>query len=480
VGTSTFSINELHEKSISVSSSSVYLTHASLSHMNLAMLEQKSNLSETYSAFFVSWQHDFHKAHAASIAHISNFLSHIDVQCTHAHNAQVNGFHKPIISDQFCGKSYIDLKAVRHPIVERMCVDTPYVSNDISLGVPGQDGIMLFGVNCCGKSTLSKSIALSVIMAQAGSYVPCHMTFFPYEYVFTRIPNGDDMYRGMSTFANEISELRHILNRCTRNSLVVGDEIAHGSESVSGVSIVATSILQLANLNASFVFATHLHGVLDVRSIRDVKNVTVKHMAVIFDQVSGALIYNRKLQDGPGSAVYGLEVCKAMNLSKEFLDKANEIRREVEQNIVGKSSRYNRDVYMTICTVCKINKACETHHICQQKDANEHNIIFDEKHSTVVHMNKPYNLLPLCEECHHRIHHNNMTITGFEMTTMGPRLVMCNGEDTALNGEDDCHEHETVMNLRRDGKPYTYISKHTGMSIYKIKKIIELKVKNGA
>ncbi|MFN9955062.1 MAG: MutS-related protein, partial [bacterium] len=120
---------------------------------------------------------------------------------------------------------------LRHPIIERLITNVEYIGNDISLN---QNGILLYGINASGKSSLMKALGLAIIMVQSGMYVPAtSFEFSPYHHIFTRICGNDDIYRGMSSFVVEMSELRNILQRADERSLVIGDEICCGTEAIS-------------------------------------------------------------------------------------------------------------------------------------------------------------------------------------------------------------------------------------------------------
>ncbi len=126
---------------------------------------------------------------------------------------------------------------------------------------------LLYGINSSGKSSLMKSIGIAVILAQAGFFVPAKsMRFSIFNSIFTRISGADNIAKGLSSFAVEMLELKNIFNRASNQSLVLGDEISHSTETMSGVSIVASSILKLSRLEAMFIFATHFINTMKLRS----------------------------------------------------------------------------------------------------------------------------------------------------------------------------------------------------------------------
>lgn len=344
---------------------------------------------------------------------IINELADLDVACTNAKNAFEYCYTKPTIEGELSGFS---AKAIRHPILERIHTNVEYTTNDIKMS---QDGLLLFGINASGKSSLMKAIGLNIIMAQSGMYVPCSsFQYSPYKHLFTRISGNDNLYKGHSTFTVEMLELRNILRRANKNSLVLGDELCAGTEWISALAIVGSGIQTLSQKEATFVFATHLHELATMDAIKECKNVRLAHMHIELDS-SGKIIYDRVLREGNGSAMYGLEVCGALMLPQEFMIQAHKIRRTItdvpDKLISNKVSRYNSQVKMDNCGICG-KYATETHHIKMQKDAINGYI----DHQSI---NRASNLVPLCESCHQCVHHGNLEIYGYKNTSNGNELI---------------------------------------------------------
>ena len=132
---------------------------------------------------------------------------------------------------------------------------------------------------------------------------------------------------------------------------------------------------------------------------------------------NNTIIYDRKLKEGSGSKIYGIEVCRSLDMPKEFLINAEKIRKEImnisQDYVSKKQSRYSSHLYMDMCAVCKVNKAKETHHIQYQSQADEDNFI-DTSHKNSLH-----NLVPLCQECHKKEHKNLINIQGYIQTSKG-------------------------------------------------------------
>ena len=290
-------------------------------------------------------------------------------------------------------------------------------SNVSPSNVSPSNGMLLYGTNAVGKTSFIKSIGIATIMAQAGLYVPCSsFRYLPYNYIFTRILGNDNIFKGLSTFAVEMSELRTILKQSNQNSLILGDELCSGTESTSALSIFAAGLERLHEIGASFIFATHFHEILEYREIRALNKMKVYHMSVIFDRERNTLVYDRKLQAGGGEAMYGLEVCKSLDLPDQFLDRAYQIRNKYcnkqeitskttsKDSIIGilsaKKSKYNaKKLRGGMCELCNENPASEIHHLQYQKNADQSGIIGKQ-----FHKNHKANLVNLCELCHDKIH----------------------------------------------------------------------------
>ena len=160
--------------------------------------------------------------------------------------------------------------------------------------------------------------------------------------IFTRINNNDNIFKGESSFAVEMSELRSILKRSCDNSIVLGDELCSGTESISALSIFSSSVVKLNDRKTTFIFATHLHELCKIKQVTELDTIKFSHLKVIFDEETGELIYDRKLQDGNGHAIYGLEVCKAMDMDSDFLNYQNLARKDLigeKQQILSQNNQ---------------------------------------------------------------------------------------------------------------------------------------------
>lgn len=416
-------------KPLSSSSSNLRITHSYIDKLSDTIILKQRKLSILCIEYYKQFLQEFYEKYNSSIKEITLFIAEIDISCTNARNSVEYNYSRPDIIDN-CSTSFLKAKSLRHPIIERLNTRTEYISNDIELG-QDKKGLLLYGINASGKSSFMKSIGINVIMAQSGMYVASkHFELSPYHHIFTRISGMDNIYRGLSTFTVEMLELKNILNRCDKNSLILGDELCAGTEAVSAISIVASGINELSNKNANYIFATHLHELLDVDFIKDNKQIQISHMHIEFEEKTGKIIYDRKLQDGDGSRLYGIEVCKYLNLPSTFIETANKIRKNIQNvslYIVNpKQSKYNSALYVSKCAICK-KPATETHHIKHQQHTDNNGYIDN------TYKNDLHNLIPLCEDCHLQQHHGEIIIDKYITTSEGIEIKTKNIKKETCN-----------------------------------------------
>lgn len=376
-------------------------------------------VSSKYMKFREVWREKLLKVYMESIEDIIKMfddlkdmgivISLIDVITCKAEIALRFNYCRPIIDeDRDDCKSYVNAREIRHSLIERLDNDDTYITNDLSLGKEEQ-GILLYGTNAVGKTSLIKALGICIILAQSGFYVPCsEFIYYPYTQIFTRILSNDNMFKGLSTFATEMVEMRTILNMSNDRTCVLGDELCSGTEHDSAVSIFVAGLQWLYDKRCSFIFATHLHEITKLEEINTMTKLSLKHLTVKYDKEQDILIYDRKLKDGMGDTLYGLEVCKSLHLPDQFIENAYTIRnnyKSVKSILDSKtSSRYNSKVIINKCSICNLNDASEVHHIKEQRDANDNGFIQN------VHKNHISNLLQLCEKCHNNVHKNNVKL----------------------------------------------------------------------
>ena len=361
--------------------------------------------------------------YAEALEHITAFANNIDICKSAAKVAKTNKYCKPVVLTE--DKSFIEAKDVRHAILEIIDTNHKYIPNDISIGRE-QDGILLYGLNSSGKSTYGRSCAIAIVLAMSGFYVPAEIfKYRPYNKIITKIAIQDDLFRGKSTFINEMLELKNILDNADCNTLVIADELCSGTEYSSALSIVASTVIELAARKSSFMFATHFHELADLPEIQSLNNVKVYHTKVTIDPEKG-LIFNRSLLPGKCPDKYGIEIATHMKLLPEFINRALRIRSEydgVDKALTPtKASRYNSNVYVDQCKVCGAMANLVVHHIVEQCDFVEGNCIPYRK-------NIEHNLVVLCEKCHNRVHQTQtLSIRGYIQTSQGLQLDYTDSE----------------------------------------------------
>lgn len=357
---------------------------------------------------------------------IPNFISMIDFLKSNAKTASIYNYCKPEI--QLCNKSFFKASKLRHAIAERIITNVEYIPHDVNLGCEGMDGMLLFGLNSAGKSTLQKAIGISVIMSQCGMYVPAeNFVYSPYKNMFARITGNDNIFKGLSQFALEMTELDSILKRNTPNTLVIGDEVCKGTEHKSGTAIVAATIVMLAEKNCNFIFATHLHDVANLKAVKALPNVKTFHLSVEHDKERDVLVFDRLLKPGSGRDDYGLTVAKFIIKNPKFIKLAQQIKKSITGKLNGvlnsKRSGYNKECYVHECQICGLQNKEEknmgyldTHHINHQSKCNEGGFIIGKSH---LKKDDNHNLVVLCKLCHYKAHHDLLIIRGYKDTTKG-------------------------------------------------------------
>ena len=354
-----------------------------------------------------------------SLKEISMKIAYIDFINSGAICMKTYHYSKPTIICK--DASYFKAKEMRHPLVERIYTDTTYVPHDIELGFgTSQDGILLYGINSSGKSTLMKAIGLNIVLAQIGYYTATtNFTFSPYSSLFTRICGNDNMFKGLSSFMVEMMELMAILKRNTANTLIIGDELAKGTEFRSAIVIVSYMLETLAKSNTSFITATHIHDINKLESIKNLKRVKTKHLKITHDSVNDMLIYERSLLDGQGETFYGLQVAKYLMKDKHFNERTCDLLKEYDSltnNTNIKTSKYNSNIYMDKCIICSNSNNLETHHIVWQKDFNKDDVNMNKIY---LQKNDSSNLVTLCMSCHDKVDRNDIKINGWVETSNG-------------------------------------------------------------
>jgi DNA mismatch repair ATPase MutS len=311
--------------------------------------------------------------------------------------------------------SCISVKKLRHPLIEAIHQDFPYVPHDVSFGNISDYpiGRLVFGVNSSGKSSLMKAIGIAVIMAQAGLPVACEeMSLRPFRSIFTRILGNDNLFRGYSTFKVESEELISILQEANEWSLVLGDELCSGTEQYGAEAIVCASVLSLLRRRTPFLFATHWHRLRDIPVLVSRKDLGWNHLYVKMDE-EGVIRFDRMLMEGAGPRGYAIDFMRQMNAPEAVMAEAEEIRKmltsqEFAEHSIRQWSQSTTELATTktawnpearvsaICQICKEKPAEETDHIRERHTAKSSGEYLED--GTSVHHGG--NLVGLCRGCH--------------------------------------------------------------------------------
>lgn len=388
----------------------------------------------------------------SSIWHdLESWIAELDVSLTLTRVCTEKGYTRPVFLTT--ESSSIEVQGLRHPIIESLQIRTEYVTHDVSLGSSAEKGWLVYGMNASGKSSMMKALGICILLAQAGCYVParsCRLS--PYTQIFTRILNHDNIWAGLSSFAVEMIELREILKRADARSLVLGDEVCSGTESTSATSLVAAALQWLIEKQSSFVFATHLHSLLDISAIRTLPALRIRHLRVRYNPVNGRLLYDRTLQEGPGSSKYGLEVARALELPFAFIETALQFRNELcgtRSLEEAPTSQWNAELVRTACEICacSVTADLEVHHIRPRAEAQ--NKLFADG-AAQDHIR---NLVTLCKRCHDTHHAGRLEIGAVKQTSEGEVRVITEVAAPVSKSKWSVEEQRHIMELLRE-KPH--------------------------
>ena len=264
--------------------------------------------------------------HAPRVQSTCGAVAAADVLCALAETAESYGYTRPEVdlSDE------IHITDGRHPVVERMLKDSLFVPNDTHIGVKDSRVAIITGPNMAGKSTYMRQVALMVLMAQIGSFVPARSARIGVcDRVFTRIGASDDLAAGQSTFMVEMTEVSEILRHATARSLLILDEIGRGTSTFDGMAIARAVLEHCANprkMGAKVLFATHYHELTAMEGeIPGLKNYNIA-----VKKRGEDVIFLRKIVPGAGDGSFGIEVARLAGIPDKVVSRARQILRELE------------------------------------------------------------------------------------------------------------------------------------------------------
>lgn len=377
---------------------SVKVTHKLIRKLYDIQINKINKIQQEILKEYLNKLREYDRDYGDTFMEVVDIISEIDISVSTAYLSKKYAYVKPTILES--KQSFINFEKIRHPIIEKIHDDKKYITNDVEFGGDTK-GILLYGLNSSGKSSLLRSIGTNLLLAQAGLFVAASkFEYFPYLNLLTKISCADNLFKGQSTFIAEMQELKHILSKANNRSMVLCDELTSGTETNSATGIVASALQYLVKKDTSFLFTTHLHGITKFSEITEDSKISIQHFKIHFE--NGDLKYERKLRKGSGESTYGIEIANAIGLDREFIANAFHFRNKYEGKendvVSNKRSKYNARKIVDKCEKCGEFKQLHTHHISHQKDADENGII------SHFPKNIKHNLEILCEKCHHEEH----------------------------------------------------------------------------
>lgn len=255
-------------------------------------------------------------------------LATLDVLTGLAEAATINRYHQPTVHEG----GTIQITDGRHPVIEHIRQTEGFIPNDTTLDLDANRLLLITGPNMAGKSTYLRQVALIVLMAQMGSFVPAESARIGIvDRIFTRVGAADDLSAGQSTFMVEMSETARILETATSRSLLLLDEVGRGTSTYDGLSIawaLAEYILDRGHLGARTLFATHYHEMTQLETLRE----GIKNYTVLVQEKGQDVLFLRKIIQGKADRSYGIQVAKLAGIPKPVLDRAKNILAQLEQD----------------------------------------------------------------------------------------------------------------------------------------------------
>ena len=435
---------------------------------NLILQDAEFDIQTKVKDYFIKWCETQYMQYHESLCEIIRFISTIDMSMCLGKISLANNYKRPIIRDSESSDSgsFVEFEGLRHPIIEKINQEILYVPNDITIQ---REGILLYGLNGGGKSSLLKAVGLAVVMAQMGCFVPAErMVYYPFKTLYTRILGNDNIFRGLSSFALEMTELRSILRDSNKNSLILGDEICRGTEIYSALSIVSSAVSILCKRRTNFLFATHLHKLHEIDIIREAKNL--RHFYIDLQFSEGKIVFGRKIFEGIGEKLYGIEVAEYIIDNEEFQRLATKTRRQLLDESRGdggpKSSSYNSATYVDECAICGAKGGqLDVHHIHSQKYA--------DCNDTIEYFNKNHggNLVVLCVNHHNQVHKGEITVHGWIETSQGKKLSWekTGGKKVHIQGGGGSSDALISRELTDKIIARSHLLKNISMKIFKAK-----------
>lgn len=263
-------------------------------------------------------------AHVRALQKTANALGQLDVLAALADQARLYNYCRPEIGDQ----GRLRIRDGRHPVLEQQLVEERFVPNDVELDCTNQQIALITGPNMAGKSTYIRQVALLVLLAHTGSFIPAaSATIDLVDRIFTRIGASDDLARGQSTFMIEMSETANILNNATRRSLIILDEIGRGTSTFDGLSLAWSIVEYIHNrVGAKTLFATHYHELTELAG----RLPRVRNFNVAVREWNDQVVFLHRIVPGGTDKSYGIHVARLAGVPREVIERAKVILANLE------------------------------------------------------------------------------------------------------------------------------------------------------
>lgn len=338
-------------------------TTPELSHLEDRMAGADQRLKTLEAALFAEVQRLVAQS-APRIQLMASHLALLDVLLSFAECAARNRYIRPDVDEG----GIIAIKAGRHPVIEQTTLTSTFIPNDTYLDLDTSRFLLITGPNMAGKSTYLRQVALIVLLAQIGSFVPAEEARIGLvDRIFTRVGASDDLSSGRSTFMVEMTETARILHSATSKSLILLDEVGRGTSTFDGLSIawaVAEFLLDRRHLGARTLFATHYHEMTRLADCRQ----GIKNYTVLVKEQDDNVLFLRKIVEGKADRSYGIQVAKLAGLPLEVVERAQEILSQLESG----------DSATTCARIVSAESGPDSKPPDQQQYSSPHNLILEE------------------------------------------------------------------------------------------------------
>ncbi|MGY3766234.1 DNA mismatch repair protein MutS [Vagococcus vulneris] len=322
---------ERYERKQTLANAERYVT-PELKELETIILEAEEQSQSLEYQLFIAIRDEI-KQHISALQKLAKSVAELDVLQSFASVSETYNYVRPTMLPD---KHELELLEGRHPVVEKVVGHQEYVPNTVSMP-EDVDILLITGPNMSGKSTYMRQLALTVVMAQMGCFVPAEKAVLPiFDQIFTRIGASDDLISGQSTFMVEMMEANQALRHATVNSLILFDELGRGTATYDGMALAQAIIEYIhAHVHAKTLFSTHYHEITALeQTLSGLKNC---HVGAV--EQEGEVVFLHKMMDGPADKSYGVHVAKLAGLPENLLARASEILHHLE-------TQHNQDLML--------------------------------------------------------------------------------------------------------------------------------------